>query len=137
MWGWGWGALLSPNLQTFQFIQSAKGPEGENKPSPVIKKNLLLDSGSTQGSFHPVQRGANKRRGGVAAQGGPERPVMSRGGVCVPVNSQQQTIGGQRLGPVKGLASNTLVWVLVVVTHFQEVTSRVCQQSEEIDARVH
>lgn len=39
-----WEALLSPNLQNFQFIQSAKGPEGENKQSLVIKNNLLLDS---------------------------------------------------------------------------------------------
>lgn len=76
----------------------------------------------------PLQREAQKRL--------QRRPVLSCKDVCVPVNSQQQTIGGERLGPVKGL-SNNIVWVLVVVTRFQEVISRVSQQSEEIDALVH
>lgn len=62
---------------------------------------------------------------------------MSCKDVCVPINSQQQTIGGQRLDPVKVLPNNMFVWVLLVVTRFQEVTSRLSQQSEEIDALAH
>lgn len=50
MWRGGVGVggtvLLSPNLQPFQFIQSAKGPQGENKQSQVIKDECSGECGT-------------------------------------------------------------------------------------------